>query len=96
MPLQSVLLGYCQIPERGCTIRLEVNPQGEEARTTPRVWNAGDGRCKLLLLAPKLSREAEEDEGEAAACEAAAASLQPDRARAEEAVPAGALMNGRE
>jgi hypothetical protein len=86
MRLQSVLLGYCQIPERGCTIRLEVNPQGAEARTTPRVWNAGDGRCKLLLLAPKHSGEEEGDEG---ATGAAAESQQP-RTRTEEVVPAGA------
>ena len=30
---------------------LQVNPQGLEARSAPRAWNTGDGRCKVLTLA---------------------------------------------
>ena len=28
-----------------------VNPQGEELRMRPQVFNAGDGRCKVVTLA---------------------------------------------
>ncbi|KAI3425193.1 hypothetical protein D9Q98_008962 [Chlorella vulgaris] len=64
---QSVLLGFYTIPQRGGGVRLELNPQGEQARSQPRVWNSGDGRCKLLLLAPKA-----QGTGDAGAAEAAA------------------------
>ena len=56
-PSQAILLGSYTIPERDRGIQLDFNPQGAEQRTRPRVWNSGDGRCKLLLLAP-VSRAA--------------------------------------
>jgi len=49
---QAVLLGYYTIPEATSGIQLALNPAGKAARVEPRVWNAGDGRCKLLLLVP--------------------------------------------
>lgn len=50
--LQAVLLGHYTIPEASSGIQLVLNPAGKEARMEPRVWNAGDGRCKLLMLVP--------------------------------------------
>lgn len=50
--LQSILLGHLYSPDSGAGTRLSLNPSGAAARTAPQVWNGGDGRCKLLLLAP--------------------------------------------
>ena len=32
-------------------LEMETNPQGEELRMLPQVFNAGDGRCKVVTLA---------------------------------------------
>lgn len=48
--MQAVLLGYYTIPEASSGIHLVLNPPGAEARLQLRPWNAGDGRCKLLVL----------------------------------------------
>ncbi len=74
LPLQAVLLGSYTIPQRDRGIQLHFNPQGADMRTRPRVWNRGDGRCKLLLFAPVSRAAAIGDagwEGAAAAVSAA-------------------------
>lgn len=67
-PLQAVLLGSYKIPESHSGIQLALSPAGPHAHTTPKVWNAGDGRCKLLLLVSVPSRGAAAAERKDASC----------------------------
>jgi hypothetical protein len=49
---QVILLGYYFVPQTESimeSVRLELNPQGAEEKLRKRVWNNGDGRCKLVL-----------------------------------------------
>ena len=54
--VQQVLLGYYYVPRKRSTlepINLELNPQGVDERCRKRVWNSGDGSCKLIVGAPR-------------------------------------------
>lgn len=54
--VRQMLMGYYRLPATAeQPLEVVVNPQGEELRTRRQVFNAGDGRCKLLTLA-KVSR----------------------------------------
>jgi len=49
---QVILLGYYFVPQTESimeSVRLELNPQGAEEKLRKRVWNNGDGKCKLVL-----------------------------------------------
>jgi hypothetical protein len=49
----QVLLGYREVPQQEEAIVSVLNPPGIEARCTPRVWNAGDCRMKLITYRRK-------------------------------------------
>lgn len=52
--VHQVLLGWYRVPsELGGQVEIVVNPQGVEERAKHVVWDRGDGRCKLITLAPK-------------------------------------------
>lgn len=57
--VQQVLFGYYILPQSvEDPLEVEVNPTGgAEERAKPRVWNAGDGRCKMITLAQKRPRK---------------------------------------
>ena len=52
-----MLLGYREIPKREEAIVSVLNPPGFEERTTPRVWNEGDGCLKLVTYRRRAQRE---------------------------------------
>lgn len=59
--VRQVLVGYYRLPAPGSysdSMDITFNPQGMEARTTPRVWNNGDGRCKVVTMALKSTVDA--------------------------------------
>ena len=52
--VQQTLLGYYILPTAvDEVLSIEVNPGGYEERAIKRVWNSGDGRCKLITLSTK-------------------------------------------
>lgn len=73
-PWQAAIIGYYRIPESAHGIELVLNPQGAPERARPRVWNSGDGRCKLLVVAPLKAPDASPDlDGSSAVAPAAVA-----------------------
>lgn len=57
----QVLLGFYNIPtSMDEVLNIMVNPGGQEERSRARVWNAGDARCKLITLVPKLKKAHEQ------------------------------------
>ena len=55
--LWQVLLGYREIPKREEAIISVLNPPGYAERTTPRVWNEGNGCLKLVTYRRRAQRE---------------------------------------
>ena len=54
--VRQVLMGYYRIPASPEEpLEVGVNPQGSEARSERVVWNRGDSRCKLIVMAPNSS-----------------------------------------
>ncbi|KAI7839331.1 hypothetical protein COHA_006922 [Chlorella ohadii] len=85
--VRQILMGWYTIPRTAeDPLEMVVNPQGLETRTKPRVWNAGDFRCKLVTMAVVKQRPQEQEGGQpavpaalamaAVAAEAAAPSTQ--------------------
>ena len=68
-----MLLGYREVPQKEEAIVSVLNPPGAEARCTPRVWNAGDCRMKLITYrrkeVAKAYADAEENATESNALE---------------------------
>ncbi|PRW57972.1 SAD1 UNC-84 domain 1- isoform A [Chlorella sorokiniana] len=66
--VRQILMGYYTIPRTAeDPLEMVVNPQGLEARTKKRVWNAGDFRCKLVTMAVVKQRPPpEQDSGQPA------------------------------
>lgn len=59
--------GWFQIPAAiDQPLELALNPAGDDWRSARRVWNAGDGRTKLVCLAAPPSPDAEQQPGDAA------------------------------
>ncbi|KAK9843129.1 hypothetical protein WJX74_007389 [Apatococcus lobatus] len=55
----QVLYGYYSIPAGVDTpIDIVMNPEGDKIRSAMRVWNEGDGRCKLVTMTPKSMQDA--------------------------------------
>ena len=53
----QVLMGVYDLPaSMDEVLNIVVNPQGEEERSKERIWNAGDARCKLVTLVPKVKK----------------------------------------
>jgi hypothetical protein len=52
--VSQVLLGYYDLPSSiDQVLNIMVNPDPED-RTVKRIWNAGNSRCKLITLAPRV------------------------------------------
>jgi hypothetical protein len=52
--VSQVLLGYYDLPKSlDQVLNILVNPDPED-RMVKRVWNAGNSRCKLITLAPRI------------------------------------------
>jgi hypothetical protein len=51
--VRQLLLGWYAIPESARGLDVCINPAGRAERSTPRIWNAGDGRRKLIMYVPR-------------------------------------------
>ena len=53
----QILMGFYEVPtSMDELLNIVVNPGGQEKRIRVRVWNAGDAKCKLITLVPKLKK----------------------------------------
>ncbi|CAG9465137.1 unnamed protein product [Pedinophyceae sp. YPF-701] len=49
--MTQTLLGYFELPRHAADpVDLFMNPVGDQTRSTPRVWNDGEGQVKLVVL----------------------------------------------